>query len=294
MKYLEIDDSSVNLNDVLKWDGTKVVFGNGGGGGGVSDHGALTGLSDDDHTQYHNDTRGDARYYTQAQVDSALSGKAASSHSHIIGDVTSLQGYIDEIEAARGDRSSLNLRISTISNFASPNAGGIVAGRYYDNAFQGTASTTLASAANRINLVPFYTSQTLAIDQLGVAISTAAAGAARAVIYDSDSNGWPDSLLLTVDQSDTGTTGWKGASCTFTFDSGRQYWLGIHTAAAPTYRAINVSSAVNLGLNGNAGTSYYSMLRRTVTYASGAPSTWTFTSTDLVTGNPPSIRFRAA
>ncbi len=28
-----------------------------GGGGGVTDHGALTGLSDDDHTQYHNDGR---------------------------------------------------------------------------------------------------------------------------------------------------------------------------------------------------------------------------------------------
>lgn len=34
----------------------------GGGGGGVTDHGALTGLADDDHTQYHNDARGDARY----------------------------------------------------------------------------------------------------------------------------------------------------------------------------------------------------------------------------------------
>lgn len=33
-----------------------------GGGGGVSDHGLLTGLADDDHTQYHNDARGDARY----------------------------------------------------------------------------------------------------------------------------------------------------------------------------------------------------------------------------------------
>ncbi len=32
------------------------------GGGGVTDHGALSGLGDDDHTQYHNDTRGDVRY----------------------------------------------------------------------------------------------------------------------------------------------------------------------------------------------------------------------------------------
>ena len=47
----------------------------GGGGGGVTDHGALTGLGDDDHTQYHNDARGDARYYTKAQVDTSLAGK---------------------------------------------------------------------------------------------------------------------------------------------------------------------------------------------------------------------------
>lgn len=48
-------------------DGTKFlrddnVWAAPGGGPGATDHGALTGLADDDHTQYHNDTRGDARY----------------------------------------------------------------------------------------------------------------------------------------------------------------------------------------------------------------------------------------
>lgn len=42
------------------------------GGGGSNDHGALTGLADDDHTQYHTDARGDARYsqlgHTHAQL----------------------------------------------------------------------------------------------------------------------------------------------------------------------------------------------------------------------------------
>lgn len=60
----------------------------GGGGGGVTDHGALTGLSGDDHTQYHNDARGDARYYQQSQVDTALAGKANTSHTHTLSDVT--------------------------------------------------------------------------------------------------------------------------------------------------------------------------------------------------------------
>jgi hypothetical protein len=41
------------------------------GGGGVTDHGDLTGLGDDDHTQYHNNARGDARYIRpdQAAID---------------------------------------------------------------------------------------------------------------------------------------------------------------------------------------------------------------------------------
>ena len=46
--------------------------------GGVTDHGGLTGLTDDDHSQYHTNARGDARYYqksevySKAQVDALL------------------------------------------------------------------------------------------------------------------------------------------------------------------------------------------------------------------------------
>lgn len=56
---------------------------------GVTDHGALTGLTDDDHPQYHTDTRGDVRYYTKAQMDSSLATKenvgvaSASMASHL-------------------------------------------------------------------------------------------------------------------------------------------------------------------------------------------------------------------
>lgn len=36
---------------------------------GVDDHGSLTGLGDDDHSQYHTDTRGDIRYYTKTLLN---------------------------------------------------------------------------------------------------------------------------------------------------------------------------------------------------------------------------------
>lgn len=51
-----------------------IVNGGGGGGTGVTDHGGLTGLTDDDHPQYHNNARGDARYYQLTQ-DLATQGE---------------------------------------------------------------------------------------------------------------------------------------------------------------------------------------------------------------------------
>lgn len=70
-------------------DGTDVYMGDGvtaaasltaigGGGPGVTDHGALTGLGDDDHTQYHNDSRGDARYAQRSNNLSDLANAATA------------------------------------------------------------------------------------------------------------------------------------------------------------------------------------------------------------------------
>jgi hypothetical protein len=53
-----------------------------GGGGGVTDHGALTGLSDDDHPQYLNNARGDARYDASGTAASAVSAHAGAADPH--------------------------------------------------------------------------------------------------------------------------------------------------------------------------------------------------------------------
>lgn len=55
-------------------------------GGIITDHGGLTGLGDDDHTQYHNDARGDARYSLLAHDHDA--DYAAIVHSHATSDIT--------------------------------------------------------------------------------------------------------------------------------------------------------------------------------------------------------------
>ena len=86
-------------------------------GGGVSDHGLLTGLTDDDHTQYHNDTRGDARYYTQTaldggqldnryytetETDALLSTKANASHTHTLSNLTQSGAATNEVPVWNG------------------------------------------------------------------------------------------------------------------------------------------------------------------------------------------------
>lgn len=56
-----------------------IISAAGGGGGGVTDHGFLTGLTDDDHPQYLTTARGDARY---APIDSGGGGGEANTASN--------------------------------------------------------------------------------------------------------------------------------------------------------------------------------------------------------------------
>lgn len=56
-------------------------------GSGVTDHGALAGLADDDHPQYLNESRGDARY-------------SQLGHGHAVSDVAGLQTALDGKQAA--------------------------------------------------------------------------------------------------------------------------------------------------------------------------------------------------
>jgi len=78
--------------DNLYGDGSNLT---GISGAGVSDHGALTGLGDDDHTQYHNNTRGDARYYTQTELVATTTD--SGSGANLIGVPTLSGATIDTV-----------------------------------------------------------------------------------------------------------------------------------------------------------------------------------------------------
>lgn len=186
-------------------------------------------------------------------------------------------------------------RVDVVSNFASPNAGGVISGQYCDNSFHAAASAALAGVANRMDLAPYYTSVDLPIDRLGVAISTAVAGASvKIVIYESDENGWPSNLLYETASLSGAVVAFVEEALTFTFLRGKQYWVGVRHSSTCAVRCVALTSAVNLGLSSNTAANYSTILRRTVTFANAAPNPWNFVNTDRTSNiTPPSVRFRA-
>lgn len=72
-------------------------------GSGVTDHGALTGLADDDHTQYHNDTRGDVRYNTKAEITTLLSAKATDTAVFHKATAAEISALTEKVSPVSGD-----------------------------------------------------------------------------------------------------------------------------------------------------------------------------------------------
>lgn len=66
--------ASATNGQVPTWQASTGTWVPGAAGGGVSDHGGLGGLADDDHPQYHTDARGDARYPPLGRLVTAGAG----------------------------------------------------------------------------------------------------------------------------------------------------------------------------------------------------------------------------
>lgn len=118
-------------------------------------------------------------------------------------------------------------------------------------------------------------------------------------IYSAGSDGWPDALEWAPDLADVlsgATATYVSHSLDFTFDTGRTYWLGVKCgASATTTRAINVSSAMNLGISGATATSYYTAIQRVTTIDTAWETSWGFNPVELVANvSPTSIRMRCA
>jgi hypothetical protein len=69
----------------------------------VIDINDLVGLTSDFAPQYLTDTRGDIRYNTKAEIVTLLTGKANSSHTHTISNVTGLSTALSDLDTGKAD-----------------------------------------------------------------------------------------------------------------------------------------------------------------------------------------------
>jgi hypothetical protein len=93
---------------------------------GITDHGELNGLLDDDHTQYHTDARGDARY-------------SQLGHTHTISNITNLQTSLD-------NKQNLDPTLSGLANTAIVGADRLI----YSTGNDAFTTTTITSLARNL------------------------------------------------------------------------------------------------------------------------------------------------
>ena len=165
------------------------------------------------------------------------------------------------------------------------------AGRYVGNLLSGTL-TTGASAANREEAGPFLSGRELVIDQVGISISTLSAGNACVVVYDADADGRPTAVLAQSPNMDTGTTGTKLASLSFTFAAGKLYYLSVWTSASPTRRTGQTYARQPLSWTNAATPVRQHVLRRTATY--GTAAAWVYAGAQHTSANMPLVLLRVA
>jgi hypothetical protein len=142
-----------------------------GGDGAQVDHGGLGGLSDDDHSQYHTDARGDARY--------ALAAKGVTngdSHDHVGGDGAALTGLATTVKLTV-DRTNNTMNLADVTGLSLA----IAANKTYHFKFvvifrSDTITTGIKLAVNGPSGFTDLAYQRL----LAVGLSTSGYGAARA------------------------------------------------------------------------------------------------------------------
>lgn len=122
----------------------------------------------------------------------------------------------------------------------------------------GTAGTTLALTANRIYWIPVYM-PSCTITEVAINVITAATGIVNVGIYNTNSNLQPNSLIYSSIDFNTGTTGLKTYTNSFTISQSGVYWFALFTSGTATLRAVALAAGKSLALAdlGTANTLYW-------------------------------------
>jgi len=158
----------------------------------------------------------------------------------------------------------------------------------------GAATGTLAGVANQFDLFPFSPRADAAVDRLGINCTGAVASAlAKIAVYTSDANGRPDQRLTETGDLDCSTIGAKLATVSLTLRRGTVYWIGVRHSSTATLSAWAATATPDIN-GGPIATTARKVLRRTQTYASAAPASWAFVSSEINAGPATAVWLRAA
>jgi hypothetical protein len=146
----------------------------------------------------------------------------------------------------------------------------------------GGATTVLSGTAGRIDVFPCIPGADLEANALGVNCTTAVAGAlCKLVVYDALPNGMPGSLLLETGTADLSTLGNKVLTASLTLYRGRTYWLGVRHSATASLSAWALQATPDINGGTAMVTTARKTLRRTVTFTTAAPATWTYSAAEI-------------
>lgn len=158
----------------------------------------------------------------------------------------------------------------------------------------GGSTSSVSGAAGRMEIFPFVPRRDVTIDRLALNVVTGVASAtAKFVVYSSDDNGRPNELITETGDLDLSTTGTKEAVVNLTLHRGTVYWIGVRHSSTATISVWQTVSTADINGGSAISTTGRKTLRRTLTYATAAPTNWVFDSTEISSGNAPAIWLRA-
>ena len=149
--------------------------------------------------------------------------------------------------------------------------------------------STLAGAADRVDIYQFYANRSFTASGMKCSISTAvAASNVKLLIYDTGNTGRPTTLLgetAALSSAVTGIAGGAFAGGNVNIVQGQTYFVGIRSSATASYHCWSPSGIPRLNA-GNATTAQRIIFRRAaMTFASGATTPWGYAASEVNTGD---------
>lgn len=164
----------------------------------------------------------------------------------------------------------------------------LIGATVFNQVFGAVAKTSVAGAANRLDLMAFVPMRSFSVSEFQIDVVTAVAATNARILMYSDNSGVPNTKLIESTNLDCSTTGLKTYTASYTFTAGTTYWVGVHTSSTQTLRAIPLANLINLGTPNATGATHYSLYRSTPAFGS-APAT--YSGGTLTSAIGPEVRF---